>query len=144
MCEGTQTLYAEEDSQNSRQTKLFSEHVSPSTPQRQNQILLSVVRSILTVLTAKFCGTKMPEKFQCSITQVLMQRPSLPSFALKQYHTVLQLDRDLLKAIQLKKPVLQNERFITTGLLPLDGCLKIRLSISIKYLLGPGLTLETD
>lgn len=62
MCEGTETLYAE-DSQNPSQTKLFSEYVSPSTPQRQDWILSSVVRSILTVLTAKFCGTKMPEKF---------------------------------------------------------------------------------
>lgn len=47
-------------------------------------------------------------KSSSAVLQVLMQRPSLLPFTLKQYHTVLQLDRDLLKAIQLKKLLLQN------------------------------------
>lgn len=35
MSEGTQTLYAEEDSQNPSQMKCFNGHVSTGTPQRQ-------------------------------------------------------------------------------------------------------------
>ena len=67
-----------------------------------------------------------------------MQRPSLLPFTPKQYHTVLQLDRDLLKTIQLNKLMLQKL------MIHQNGCIASRLSTSIKYLLGLGLTLETD